>query len=355
MTSIRLLVIGDQHIQLDNFQEIDLLLKNIIELIRSKKPDICVLLGDMLHTHEKVNTMCLNKAYDFVDEIRKYVVTYVIVGNHDMCSNQTFLTDNHWLNGMKEWDNVRIIDKPEQVEIDGNIMTFAPYVYPGRFEEALSFTEGEHGWRQSSVIFAHQEFYGCKMGAITSTEGDKWDTDNPFVISGHIHSKQTPQENIFYPGSALQHAFGESEKNIVCIVTLCENEKREIEEIDLMLPRKKIIYKDVSELEDLSINPDTDDKVKITLSGDLNAFKSVKKTKKYKELIDRGVKVVFKHNKAQRDYISKSVETNIEMKGQAFETILSNLVLEDRNPFLSSIHDLVVNNKNKSPEDYMFL
>ncbi len=35
----------------------------------------------------------------------------------------------------------------------------------------------------------------------------------PLVISGHIHSEQRPQKNIFYPGSVIQHALGESEDN----------------------------------------------------------------------------------------------------------------------------------------------
>ncbi len=51
------------------------------------------------------------------------------------------------------------------------------------------------------------------MGAIESIEGDKWDHSFPLVISGHIHSEQRPQKNIFYPGSVIQHAFGESEDN----------------------------------------------------------------------------------------------------------------------------------------------
>ncbi len=41
----------------------------------------------------------------------------------------------------------------------------------------------------------------------------KWDHSFPLVISGHIHSEQRPQKNIFYPGSVIQHAFGESEDN----------------------------------------------------------------------------------------------------------------------------------------------
>ncbi len=52
-------------------------------------------------------------------------------------------------------------------------------------------------WKNVNCIFAHQEFYGCKMGAIESIEGDKWDHSFPLVIRGHIHSEQRPQKNIF--------------------------------------------------------------------------------------------------------------------------------------------------------------
>ena len=86
---------------------------------------------------------------------------------------------------------------------------------PGRFHEAL----GTKKWTDATCIWAHQEFYGCKMGAIVSVEGDKWDLHSPLVISGHIHSKQRPQENVYYSGSAMQHAFGESEKNIIAYIS----------------------------------------------------------------------------------------------------------------------------------------
>ncbi len=58
-------------------------------------------------------------------------------------------------------------------------------------------------WKNVNCIFAHQEFYGCKMGAIESIEGDKWDHSFPLVISGHIHSEQRPQKIFFYPGSVF--------------------------------------------------------------------------------------------------------------------------------------------------------
>ena len=42
-------------------------------------------------------------------------MTYILVGNHDMINNQQFLTDNHWMNGLKQWDNIVIVDHPVQL------------------------------------------------------------------------------------------------------------------------------------------------------------------------------------------------------------------------------------------------
>ena len=50
---------------------------------------------------------------------------------------------------------------------------------------------------------------------------NKTNQDNlPFILSGHIHSNQKLQRNIYYPGSSMQHAFGESDRNIIAFVNL---------------------------------------------------------------------------------------------------------------------------------------
>ena len=207
------LCIGDPHIQVGNITEVDLFIERLILLATKKQPDLIIVLGDILHTHERLHTIALNKAYEMINKLRLITKTYVLVGNHDYIQNQQFLTENHWLSGMKEWKNTVIVDKVISETINGEKFVFTPYVPPGRFEEALNTLDGD--WKDASCIFAHQEFYGCKMGAIVSVEGDNWSIENPHVVSGHIHSRQIPQENIYYTGSAMQHAFGESEKNII--------------------------------------------------------------------------------------------------------------------------------------------
>ena len=125
------IVIGDPHIQVNNFTEVDIFMKKLINLATEKQPDFIVILGDILHTHERLHVLAMNKAYELINNMRLIAKTYILVGNHDMSSNSQFLTENHWLNGMKEWDNTVIVDKVLCETIAGEKYIFAPYVYPG--------------------------------------------------------------------------------------------------------------------------------------------------------------------------------------------------------------------------------
>ena len=222
------------------------------------------------------------------------------------------------MNGLKEWDNIKVIDTTHSTLINNHKFVFCPYVPPGRFIEALNVTE----WKDANIIFAHQEFYGCKMGAIESEDGDKWDLELPYVVSGHIHSNQTIQPNIYYPGAAMQHAFGESEKNIIPYFEL--EETRKLEEINLGLSRKRIIYIDANDLEEYTI-PETDDQIRLTVSGTFEQFKVFKKSKKYKKLLKSGLKVIYKAKKQKLP----EIETN------DFVQILKELVQRENNEILS--------------------
>jgi len=242
------------------------------------------------------------------------------------------------MNGMKEWENVVIVDKV----LEFGDFVFCPYVPPGRFEEALD-TLSEYDWRQSSCIFAHQEFYGCKMGAIISVDGDKWDESFPLVVSGHIHSKQQPQKNVYYTGSAMQHAFGESEENIIAVFDFDSNGKYQVDEVDLQLRRKKIVYMSMDEIESFKVNPDDDD-VKIALSGNYDEFKAFKKGEKYKNLVEDGVKVVFKVNKKEEQVKDEKRVQNAQ-EGD-FKQILYNLSTSSGDKEVLRLYEFLVNNND---------
>lgn len=293
---VHILTIGDPHFKLDSLADVSLYITKIIQIIKNERPNFVVVLGDLLHTHERVHTSVLNKAYQFINRIRECCPVYVLVGNHDYINNSQFLTDNHWMNAMKHWKDVNVIDKGAKIDTPFGKFMFCPYVYPGRFEEALGIIDED--WKNARGIFCHQEFYGCKMGAIESVIGDKWSTEYPYIISGHIHDKQRLQENIYYIGSSMQHAFGESSDKSV---TICyfDHDIR-FEERELYLPSKKILYMSIDEMGDFTIPNDTD-KFRITLSGDYEMFKVFRKSKKYKKLVVDGVKLVYRPAQIKND------------------------------------------------------
>lgn len=335
---ISVLTIGDPHFRIDNLDDISMYISRMESLVKNEKPNFTVILGDLLHCHERVHTTVLNKAYTFINKLRKYSPLYILVGNHDYINNSQFLSDNHWMNAMKEWDNVFIVDKGMVYNTPFGKFIFCPYVFPGKFVEALDIIDpirhpsGNDGWKTARSIFCHQEFYGCKMGAIISQEGDKWDLANPFVISGHIHDKQRIQDNIFYTGSSIQHAFGESHDKTISLCHFSNNIV--VESVDLNLPRKKILYMDLDRISNFN-PPDCSDKLRITLSGTYEEYKVFRKSKKYNELIRKNIKVVYRHRVADE---SKTIVT------ENFYDILYNLVTAEKNTQMLQLYNEIISN-----------
>lgn len=343
---MKILAIGDQHFRTENIPEVEMFITKMKDLALIHRPDLIVCLGDMLHTHERVHTLALNKAYEFVRMLSQIALTYVLVGNHDYIQNQQFLTENHWMNGMKSWPNVVIVDK---VIVQENLL-FLPYVPVGRFEEAIR-TENVN-LSEIDCIFCHQEFAGCKMGAILSVEGDKWPAEYPQIVSGHVHSKQRPQPNVYYTGSSLQVAFGESEDNTVALVTVGGSfasraseaseaiEVVQIQELDTGMPKKKIVYMSLEDVQDFERDKQAAE-VKLTLKGTTEDIKSFKKTAKFQEIVASGTKIAFKvTEQKERDDIRQ------DSKVSDFKSILDEIVSASDNPYLLESYELVMHNRD---------
>lgn len=327
-----ILFIGDPHFKTNNIREVDMFIERTMSLVKSQHPlDLVVIGGDLLDYHERLHTDCLNRAHDFVSMLSSIVHTVVLVGNHDMITNTQFLNSNHWMNAMKKWNNVTIVDTV--IELDSpsgkHHFVFCPYVYPGRFKEALSSLSS---LSNVDAIFCHQEFKGAKMGAIVSENGDEWPLDYPQIISGHIHSRQKPQDNIYYPGSSMQHAFGESEKNILPILTWDDSSSGgnyKINEIDLKLPRKRTIHIDTDDLADYDCKISGGDKIRLSVSGSFEKFKAFKKTAKYKKLIkNNDIKVVYRVPRQQQQEQLRQLEHDIGGSGD-FKRIINDLMMKE--------------------------
>ena len=118
---------------------------------------------------------------------------------------------------------------------------------------------------------------------------------------------------------------------------------------------------DVEDIDEYKVT-ETDDQFKVTLSGNYDQFKALKKTKKYKNLLEKGVKVVFKPKKLKKkktkigeDGKEIEVDDEVQSNGIDFKTILSSIVNDQRDPYLVKAYELIVNGKEMDIDDIMFL
>ena len=351
--TLNILCIGDIHIQTSNTVDIKKFTEKVYEYIKINNEiiDIIVLMGDILHTHERLHTIPFNIANNMIEQLSKIKPLYILVGNHDYINNSQFLTDNHWMNCFKNKHNIFVVDKTIIYNHNNLNVIMSPYVPDGRFIESLNLsqTTNNFNWKKADCVLAHQLFDGAKMGAIVAENVEKWDESFPYLISGHIHDKQKLQNNLYYTGSSIQHAFGESHDKTICLVKI--DTSIQLEEIDLDLPKKQILYYDIETI-DPSINKENEIEIekilkildtcnthyKITITGNFEQFKVFKKNPVYTKLQKNDTKIVFKNKLV--DILNKKhlINTTLENSSNlSFQDILYELVKNDEK----------INNKNK--------
>jgi len=269
--------------------------KSTIEYLeKNNSIDFIVVLGDILHCHEKIHTQPFCRAVKFLQDLAKYKKTYVLIGNHDRINNNVFLTEEHPFSGMKDYENLKIIDS---VYIENNFV-FVPYVSNGRFKEALQTKLTEKDYSNSLAIFAHQEFRGCKMGAFISKDGDIWEEYLPPVFSGHIHDKQKIQKNIFYTGTPFQHGFGDSEDKGIYLLNLT-SDIWSVEKIKLDITIKKIYNMKLEDFDNFRLPEKT--LAKINFECHESTMKQIISTPKFKEkIIKNNINYKFKVEKTKK-------------------------------------------------------
>ena len=345
------LIVGDPHFKAKNILEGLDFIQRLVDVAKARQPSFIVVLGDILDTHEVVRIPPHKLAASLIEQLSRVAPTYVLIGNHDLINHSQFLTDNHIFNPMKKWPNVFIADTiPLVLEIedsrgDERTFVFCPYTPPGRFSEALNklIPEGQM-WDLADCIFAHQEFEGCKMSKITSSAGDVWDPAYPPVISGHIHDAQTVGENVFYPGSAIQHTFGESAGKKIWFVnweaqsaddgdteaqSAYEAQGFSVEKINLGMKAKRTASMNVDELLGKEKNRrflDTLQKVslKVKLTGTSDEFKKFRRSRFSSTLKQLGVK--FSYNLAEDEELDAEGLARATRKDVSYREVFRELV-----------------------------
>jgi DNA repair exonuclease SbcCD nuclease subunit len=335
---MKILCIGDPHLRIEDEIQAKLLIKNINTLLtENTNINIIVILGDILHNHEKLHSASLNLALEFFKMCKNYCPTYCLVGNHDATNNTIFLNTNHWMNICKEWKNFTVVDKPIIIDIKGISLGFCPYVPDGRFVEAISTIKSENGndWLNCNIVFVHQLFNGAKMGAIVAENVEEYLDDYPLCISGHIHSKQKIKNNLYYTGSSTYVGYGDNGKKYLMLINTEYNKKKnsvsvKLQDIDVGIMSKECLYLDcnsqnceselnktIQKVENIySEYSDLKPSIKVIIRCELELTKYIKNIENYNKLYSLVDKVALKCIK--REIISNNSEIKIKTEDDKF-------------------------------------
>jgi len=321
---VKVFLIGDPHFKAGKVKLGNEYIEKCVQHAREAAPTFIVCLGDILDTNEVIRVHALKLAEKFLDELSQIAPTYLLIGNHDYINQIQYCTDNHGFGAFKKWPNLTIVDTVIEASHDGRDFVFCPYVPKGRFIEALD--ESEIEWRSAEAIFAHQEFRDCKMGARISDDGDEWDEEYPPVFSGHIHEEQLVGENVFYPGSSIQHGYGDNPDKKVWTVTfsIATESPFTIEKIDVGLRWKKLLYIDIADIKDFDFSIAENYDVKVVLSGEKDAITVFKKSQFKSKLTRAGVTVGY--NPLISKTLGEDGASKLTKDDTSFEGVLARLL-----------------------------
>ena len=124
----QILLIGDPHFKTSNAIETNQLHQSTLKYLKSNPSiDFVVVLGDILHCHEKIHTQPFCRAVKFLSDLADERETFALIGNHDRINNNVFLTEEHPFVGLKEYPNLPLSKKEKRKK---NLSLFLFHMYP---------------------------------------------------------------------------------------------------------------------------------------------------------------------------------------------------------------------------------
>ena len=292
---MKLLLIGDPHLRINEFEQSIKLLRWIESVAQEVRPDVVCNLGDTFHNHAVLRSELMKEFSDHVDAITQHCQYWYVLGNHDQYKPK----DNkyHALQSFKDRKNFLIFDQP-RTDLNESDITVVPYVQ--NFEDFPLET--------NKICITHNTFIGADYGFRREDCGvDAARVSADVIISGHIHKRQTFGK-VIYPGTPTAH--NASEVDEVKGLLLFDTITLEQQFIAAPFPMWKSLHFEISQ--DFSIDNlhtgikavDSINKWIINITGPKSEVSSYLKSKRYLDSI-KGKNVVIKSNLTDSDKHSK--------------------------------------------------
>jgi len=274
-------LIGDLHIKIASLPAIDAFIEFMKKTLSttSEPYEAIVVLGDTLHTHEKVNTLCLNKAVELFTILSKHSPLVILIGNHDYVNAAQNQTDNHPFNSLKKWPNVTVVDKTIRI---GECI-YTPYMPPSAFLPSL---DAIPDWKSAAIVFTHNTVkqYGGACSYVVGPDAPDWSDAFPLLCSGHIHDTWS-KGNVYYVGSVVQDSISET---IYKYLHVLDMPTKVFIQIPVQFTYKRLIRTSLQKVDEAyaslptAIPPVFD--VRIELKCTLEQYERFKRTSLYKKI-----------------------------------------------------------------------
>jgi len=165
--------------------------------------DTVLILGDTFDRRKYVNFYALERAKKMFFDVlaEKRIDVCMLVGNHD-----TYYKNTNDVNSpdllLKDYDNIKVISKPQTMIIGDSTVCMMPWICPENFIESMNEMRDTH----AEICMGHFEIDGFEMyrghechGGLNRDTFSKFD----MVFSGHYHHRST-QGNITYLGTPYE-------------------------------------------------------------------------------------------------------------------------------------------------------
>ena len=229
---MRVLTLGDPHVQISNLAESEKLMQFLLDLARLYSVQRIEILGDFFHNHSNVRVEILEFWDKWFGILNEEFETIAIRGNHDMISHDS---KSHALSvfNSKYNDRLMVVSAPILLRTHGYI----PYIHD--IEQFIK-AENELVEAGAKVIVCHQTIEGSKYeSGIYAPDGVPLNRlKAPTIISGHVHCYSDDTEFLTENGWKFYDNINDDEK----LVTF--NTQKEILEICPIISR---VYRNVKE------------------------------------------------------------------------------------------------------------
>lgn len=196
---MKLLLIGDMHLQSSKFELAKSFLYWIKTQVEELQPDLVVNLGDTMHNHSVLRAEILGEYKKHLIDITALCPYIHILGNHEMWkpTDSTY----HALQAFAGMENLIIADKIIHNKSAG--ISFVPYQ-----PDHSKFPK-----KTLPICIAHQTFVGADFGSYRPDDGVDADSiENEIIISGHIHGRQMFGK-VIYPGTPFAQGLDDANKS----------------------------------------------------------------------------------------------------------------------------------------------